>query len=235
MKKSLLCINRNVTVPETEQVLNDLFLNILENRRFKKKIFKKPTSCKSLYSIFLQCKTRAVCSPGLNITLSVSSGTPPSTECSENWSKGTRHDCCTFWYQTRPYTVAPLHTLPQLICSFDLFVSHTFLKTESLIVIWTTKKRAFQTFFPLSPLTTLAPWHFLSYTFGVHKKIVPLLTQQELWHNPWQCAICRYLFLLFLFVIRRCWNRNLIFTKQFLTVWMSLYSERCKVSNKDKD
>lgn len=54
----------------------------------------------------------------------------------------------------------PLHTLPQPICSFYLFVSHTFLKTESLIIIWRTKKRAFQTSFPLSSFTTLAPWHF---------------------------------------------------------------------------
>lgn len=32
----------------------------------------------------------------------------------------------------------------------------------------------------------------------------------------------------FSFVITRCWNRNLIL-QQFLTVWMSLYSYRCKL------
>ncbi len=34
--------------------------------------------------------------------------------------------------------------------------------------------------------------------------------------------------LCFSFVITRCWNRNLIL-QQFLTVWMSLYSYRCKL------
>lgn len=175
-----------------------------------------------------------MCSPGLSATLSVSSRIGFFNRA--QWElKQKGHGATVAHFDTGHVRTQwhPLHTLPQSICLFYLSVSHSFLKTESLI-IWT-KKNVFQTLFPLSPFMALAPWHFWSYTFVVHKKIVPLFTQQELWRNPWQCAICRHFSAFFLFVIRRCWNRNLIFTKQFLTVWMSLYSERCKVTDKDKD
>ncbi len=103
-----------------------------------------------------------------------------------------------------PLDIATARSSP--ISFIFLFVKVT-LSLKRKVLIFIQRKKTCFSISSLSPFPKLAPWHFLSYTFIVHKKIVPFFSL--LWRNPWQCAILQTLFC-FLFVIKRCWNRNLI-------------------------
>lgn len=188
-KKCLFCNDRNVTVPENEQVFFFLFpWNIFMKWHTENKK-NHPTYSKSLTPTSCSARQGLFCSQGRTETSSPSPGLYAipslSPHCSHPLTAVTAvepgaHSVTAAWFNA-------MHHSDTAACGGVLYThchgryalfspckSHTFLKTESLIIIQR-KKTCFPTSFSLSPFTKLAPWHFLSYTFIVHKKIVPFL------------------------------------------------------------